>query len=239
MFENKLRNFLQLYECDTELFEYFLECKNALKNNEFVDPIKIETSIKTYDNGVETKGRYLISVTSEEFKKYTYEQQQKIFTLVFMDINKFKEQLSHKKFQLYFGIDNKKGKVYFGAKNIICYESSGKIKYYNFVKTGWIDVFTSEDINNLSSIYKLIDEENVLHWYGIGRDDITKYFRPKIHINNETYNTLSDNEKKEFKILSMWHDVTCPCCAKNKGVNNGEKYNTKEEIIKNARLRLN
>jgi len=239
MFENNLRDFLQLYECDTELFEYFLECKNVLKNNEFVDPIKIETSIKTYDNGIETKGRYVISVTSEEFKKYTSEQQQKIFTLVFMDINKFKEQLSQKNFELYFGIDNKKGKVYFVAKNIICYESSGKIKYYNFVKTGWIDVFTSDDHNKLSSVYKLINEENVLYWYGIGRDYITKYFRPKINITEEYYNTLSDNEKKEFRILLSCYNIRCSSFIKNKGLDNGEEHNIKEDIIKNVRTRLN
>jgi len=239
MFENKLRDFLQLYECDTELFEYFLECKNKLKNTEFVEPIRIETSIKTHDNGIETKGRYLIAVTSEEFKKYTPEQQQKIFKLVSMDINNFKEQLSDKTFQLYFGLDNGKGKVYFSATNIICYESSGKIKYYNFIKTGWIDVFTSEDRNKLSSVYKLLNEENGLYWYGIGRDYITKYFRPKINITEEYYNTLSDNEKKEFEILSKWYNIRCSCFIKNKGLDNGEEHNIKEDIIKNIRSRLN
>jgi hypothetical protein len=240
MFEKELKYFLEKFKCNTKLLEYIIECKKELINKnivKYVNPPKIETSIKKYDNGKNDIGRYVINISNEEFRLYSKEQKIKIFQMVYMDINNFKDIFLEKdNFQMYFGEDNGKGKVYFDGLDI-CYESSGKIKNYNFIKSGWINVTSSENTNKISSVYKLISDKNGnLCWYGIGKDYITKYFRPSIYLPKDNFEKLNEQEKYEYITLYNWYNLVCPCCKDNKHENNGEeKEKTKEEIIKDIK----
>ena len=79
MFNDHLKKFLKLYDCNnTELFDLILNCKKELKNelfdiykqDVFIEPIKLETSIKIMNSGKSIKSRYVIGIHINEFKLY-------------------------------------------------------------------------------------------------------------------------------------------------------------------------
>lgn len=238
MFEKELRNFLKEYDCNPELLEYVLKCKSILKEflegtEKYVDPVKLETSIKVFENGTEVKGRYVIGITSEEFKMYTLEQRTNLFKIAGFDIDNFEKLLKvDKEFILYIGGDNGKGKVYFDSYNL-CFESTGIIKNYNFIKPGWIHVTNLNEPNIVTSVYKIIrDDDGVMRWYSIADDYITTYFRPLIKVSEEVFKDLTKQELYDTQHMYLWYCVTCPCCFENQDENNGEdKSISKEEII--------
>ena len=238
MFEKELRNFLKEYDCNPELLEYVLDCKSRLKEmfkdiDKYVDPIKLETSIKVFEDGREVKGRYVIGISSEEFKMYTDEQQSHLFKIAGFYINDFDELLKiDKDFILYLGGDNGKGKVYFDSFNL-CFESSGKIKNYNFITSGWIHVTNFNEPDIITAVYKIIkDDDGIMKWYSIARDYITTYFRPLMKVSEEESNNMTKQELYEIEHMYLWYCVTCPCCFDKQSENNGEDKNVgKEEII--------
>ena len=51
MFEDFIINFFKEYNCDTTILRIILNCKKKLREKMFVEPIRVETSIKKFDNG--------------------------------------------------------------------------------------------------------------------------------------------------------------------------------------------
>ena len=208
MFNNILKNFLKEYNCNTILFDYILECKNNLKNHYkyFVKPIQIETSIK-FQNNKKHFGRYTVTIDMEEFLKYTNEEQKTIFNLVYLDINNFKNKLkiTNKKVDIGFGYDLNKGKVYFDENEyIICYESSGKIKYYIQKSPDVMHVYDNNLQNYIGHHHRIIDENNIPRWYSNNKDYKTIYYRTNIKLYINHLKKLKETELNEYKNLLKW-----------------------------------
>lgn len=206
---NILKKFLIEHNCNTILFDYILNCKNNLKKNYnyFVKPIQIETSIK-FENNKKHYGRYVITLELEEFLKYNYEEQKNIFKLVHLDINYFKEKLktSNRYVDIIFGYDLDKGKVYFDEDNyIICYESSGKIKYYDQKFPSVMYVYDNKNLEKeIGHHVRVIDKNNIPRWYAHNQGYTTIYYRPNIELTKEELKSLNQEELKEYKYLIIW-----------------------------------
>jgi len=226
MFNDHLKKFLKLYDCNnTELFDLILNCKKELKNelfdiykqDVFIEPIKLETSIKIMNSGKSIKSRYVIGIHINEFKLYNENNKYKIFNLLGFDFENFKDIIKNvdENCQMYLGLDNKKGKIYFDGKNIHTgYESSGLIKYYNSEGSDTFKITTSKSGNDVVSIQKRINDNENKYWYAISNEYKTYYYRPNIYFDEIEIKKYTDNIQKEYKILKNWYEHKCMCCSK-------------------------
>ena len=247
MCENELRQFLKEYDCENiSLFDFVLECKNVLKKRypeKMILPIKLETSIKKFDIGKIVKGRYSITLPMVEFANFLPMQQYKLFNMFNFDIGNFSKFFEDVRFtQICFGGDNGKGKIYFGnGTNLYCFETDGLVKQYKFITPGWMEVSNIQSLNKVISVYKIIKEKDHVGWISINPEYITTYYRPDIKLSEDAFNSLSRQDKFEYKELQHWRDLRCRDCSKKgtfKNTNGEEDGKSKEDIIKDVRQKL-
>jgi len=227
MLTGSIKSFLKEYECDTLLFDYVVECKYKLKKNIFIKPMSVETSIKTYDNGEIIKGRYVISLDIDEFKQYETHDQIKIFNIVGFNIQDFKDYFK-KNIKLYFGFDNKKGKLYFSDEiSLICFEPE-KIKLYKLIDNNMIICYDKKNLNDIIAVHIRINDGN--NWYSIGKNFVTKYYRPNLVYTNDFLQKLSIEEKTSYKYLRYWYYHHCMCneCFIEQDITKDEKIMDKD-----------
>lgn len=206
----KLKNFLIEYECNTDLFDFILICKDKLTYrfpDYFIEPIKIETSIKKMNDGRILKGRYIIALSLAEFDHYDEIDKYKIFSIIGFDINKFKKFLNYTSLNpdqtIYIGFDNHKGKIYFEEfnGNIIAFETTGLIKYYKLRIPHIYDIITSASNNKVIAQHIRMNTNNGLNWISFNNDYMSIYFRPDIE---------PDTNDNLFTIfLSYWFKHNC------------------------------
>ena len=229
MYVSQLKEFLKYYDCkNIELFDLILETKKQLKNDlyikynqdVFIEPIKLETSIKNLNSGEKIKGRYVIGIDLREFKLYTLENKQKIFKILGFEFENFNNILENIKeeCQLYVGFENKKGKLYFDRQKYpdigMGFESTGKVKYYKLDKDGTIKISTEKNGDPVCTQKRIIDS-NKKYWYSITKDYETYYYRPNIYIDQVELKKYSVNIQKEYKVLKDWYNHECRYCSKS------------------------
>lgn len=179
MFKNILYNFIKSFDCDPKLLDIIYKCKDNLeKTGQYVEPVRIETSIKTLKNGTEIKKRYGISIPINEFQKYTVEDSTELVEFLgfkLKDIN-----LINNCIRIYFALEGNKGKIYVGnTRELVCKEQGNKIKYYitRKDKPDWMDIFTNSESGKRVAINIRIYEKDKVNWYTVSKDFKTKYFR--------------------------------------------------------------
>jgi hypothetical protein len=210
---SKLRNFLIEYDCKTDLFDYILICKDKLLKKipkYFIEPVKIETSIKKMNDGNIIKGRYVLALSLAEFNKYDDIDKNKIFSIVGFDINKFKKYLQYKSINdtIYIGFDNEKGKIYFEESlgDIIAFETTGLIKYYKSHDCGnAFDVTTSISKDKIVGQHFRMHTKYGMNWISINDNYTTIYFRQDINPDsNDDFMSLPLDLKYKYSFLSYW-----------------------------------
>ena len=178
-------DFLKTFKCDTTFYNYIYQCKVhlSLKSNMPVEHIHVETSVK-YKEGVPYMNRYTLPIFLDEFLEYTIEEQETIFKAVGFERQNFQLQLKKgTTTDIIFGFDGSKGKLYFDHldeptnPHIICYESTGKRKYYRFKKDSITRLDVTDETGKRIGIHIRINGENNVYWYSIGPDSITLYYR--------------------------------------------------------------
>lgn len=211
MFEDFIINFFKEYKCDTTILRIILNCKKKLREKMFVEPIRVETSIKKFDNGKISKNRYIISLYLNEFKLYDYDDQKNIFEILGFDIKNF-DLNSYNNFQLYLSCDNNIGKIYFSnMETIICYQSNKIIKYYKLRFPGWLDVSLDKNFEKLHAIQVRITRDNKVNWYGLGKDFITIYYRPNINYDEKYLKKQNSEFLNYYKFYKHWYYHECMC----------------------------
>jgi hypothetical protein len=243
MFENELREFLKKFNCNgTELFEFVLQCKNDLKvrfPEQKISPVKLETSVKKYDNGKVITGRYSITLPMVEFAHFKIEYQYKIFKMIHFNMNKFIKLFETGLInQICFGEDNGKGKLYFGGNDgtNLCFESDGLTKHYRFITSRWMEVINIDQPDKVISVYKILKDGNRLGWVSINKDYITKYYRPSVSISLKEFNKLSLQDQYEYEEINFWEKHECRNCE-NEFINE-DNDKSLETIVREVRRTL-
>ena len=177
-------DFLKRFKCTTAFYNYIFECKVQLAFHSKVEQIQVETSVK-YKNGIPFTGRYTLPILLDEFLEYTLDQQETIFKAVGFKREDFRLKLNKgSTSDIIFGFDGPKGKLYFDHldeptdPHIVCYESTGKRKYYRFQKESTTRLDVTDDTGKRIGIHIRINGENNIYWYAIGPDSFTVYYRP-------------------------------------------------------------
>ena len=177
-------DFLKRFKCTTAFYNYIYQCKVQLAFHSKVEQIQVETSVK-YKNGQEFTGRYTLPILLDEFLEYTLDQQETIFKAVGFKREDFRLKLNKgSTSDIIFGFDGPKGKLYFDHldeptdPHIVCYESTGKRKYYRFQKESTTRLDVTDDTGKRIGIHIRINGENNIYWYAIGPDSFTIYYRP-------------------------------------------------------------
>jgi hypothetical protein len=177
--------FLKAYQCSTELYHFIQLCK---KRHGFQSVLPLETSVKTYTDGRVEKGRYTLAISLVEFLRYEQVEQEVIFQALGFNRADFTNHLTPSvsgNTDIILGQDGQKGKIYFDYldrpwdPHLICYESTGKIKYYRMkVPPNRLYIY---DINgSLIGVHIRINGEEGIYWYGISANYTTLYFRREL-----------------------------------------------------------
>jgi len=179
-----MNDFLKRFKCKTALYEYIYHCKVQLSFHANVEQFQVEASVK-YKNGKSYFGRYTIPILLDEFLEYTLDQQETLFKAVGFQREDFRLKLKKRSTSdIIFGFDGPTGKLYFDHldeptdPHIVCYESTGKRKYYRFQKGSQTRLDVTDDSGTRIGIHIRINGENDIYWYAIGPDSFTMYFRP-------------------------------------------------------------
>ena len=212
MFRKILFDFIKSFECNPKLLELIYNCKDNLQKLDiYPEPVRIETSIKTFNNGNIMKKRYGISIFLKEFNKYRKEDIKELLDFLkfdFKDIPNIDNCT-----RIYFALDDNKGKIYVSnTEKMICKENDGKIKYYKVRKDkiNWMDVF-SNDSDNRVAINVRIQNKKEINWYTISKNFKTKYYRPYINFEDNKFNSLNNEEKNTYIFYKHWYYQYCMC----------------------------
>lgn len=243
MFEDELREFLREFKCNkTHLFEYVSQCKNDLKTrfpDQKITPVKLEASVKKYDNGKVVAGRYSITLPMVEFAHFRIEQQYKIFEMIHFNMNRFIKLFEKGVItQICFGEDNGKGKLYFGGNGDtnLCFETDGLTKHYRFITPRWMEVINIDEPDKVISVYKILKDGDRLGWVSINKDYVTKYYRPKVSLTLKEFNSLTPQEQFEYEELNFWEKHSCRTCKEKLTSEDDDK--TIEQVVKEVRFNL-
>ena len=175
------RAFLIKHQCNPEIYDYVSELKPGLP---------VEVSIKRYLSGEIKMGRWTLFIGLSTWTTFSTAQQRLIFSMLgFSNPDLFDLPLKQadRETDIILGQDGATGKVYFDYldrpvdPHLICYESTGRIKYYRMKKTesnwrNWLYVYNEQGEH--IGIHVRINGENGVYWYGIGPDSATTYLRP-------------------------------------------------------------
>jgi hypothetical protein len=212
MFKQILFDFIKSYDCNPKLLEIIYKCKDNLKKSGiFPEPVRIETSIKTFKNGNILKKRYGVSIYLSEFLKYKKEDIKELLNFLNFDFSDI-PQIDNCE-RIYFALDNNKGKIYVSnTMKMICKENDGRIKYYSIRKDkpNWMNVFSNDSVIP-DAINVRIENKNEINWYTISKNFKTKYYRPYINFEKNVINSLNDNDKNTYLFYKHWYYHYCMC----------------------------
>jgi len=240
MFKKILFDFIKSFDCNPKLLELIYKCKDNLKKSGiFPEPVRIETSIKTFKDGKFSKKRYGVSIYLSEFLKYNKEDVEEL--LKFLKFEYKDIPYIDNCERIYFALDNNKGKIYVSNTNkMICKENDGRIKYYLLRKdkTNWMDVF-SNNSKKVDAINVRIENKEEINWYTISKNFKTKYYRPYIKFEENILNTLSEYDKNTYLFYKHWYYHYCMCknCFGKDFLKNLDKVNI--ELLIDAENSIN
>jgi hypothetical protein len=185
---------LQDNNCDPTLYNLI---KQANLKTRAALSLKVECSVKIIDGGKEgtvKDGRYTVTLLLREWYGYSKPDKQAILAAV-----KFtKEQLDsillkhddeiNRDSDIIFGIDQAVGKIYLDFDgSLVCYESTGKIKYYTpdpEASAGSFNVKINNDIvgTHTRNTTDLTYNNYPVYWVGHADQSKTYYIRPWVAV---------------------------------------------------------
>lgn len=244
MFYEQIREELLKNSCDVSLYNKIVEFKKTnIYSKKNWEAIKVEYSIKKYDDNKIINGRYTITLSLEEFLTYGKNKRKEIFDMLHFDNNKFEKKITsikdYKNYSLYLGFEGSKGKIYFlTPDNIICFESNNKIKFYDILSKNSNEVYkykyicvSLDDIYKKYSVHTILNDpkDNIDKWFSVGKDYLTVYERPTVILKNN----FTTDENLHCRFLKFWkyHNCSCYDCFSADKLNPTKKL-SEEEFIK-------